>query len=184
MRSGSIAGLIAALMILSVGKTPAIAGIKSEVVPVGTNEFRVTLQTEVRASSAAVWKVLTDYDNHSSYLPYLVRSKVLFKSWEYSVVEQAGKFRVLFWSFQIWVKQKVTETPMSQMEFQALEGDFSNLAGAWTLEPTAQGTTLVCQFTVQPKRRVPTWAVRLAVRRYLANMVKEMAARAEKSEGI
>jgi ribosome-associated toxin RatA of RatAB toxin-antitoxin module len=148
----------------------------------GGNSFKVIIQAESSASVPSVWKVLTDYERHKDFLPYMTESKVVYQNPEYNVVDQAGKFRMLFWTFNIRVKQKTRESAPDSMRFQAVDGDFTQLDGHWRLAPRgAQGTRLFCEFQVQPKRRVPGWAMRMVAKRYLGQMVSAICERAEKN---
>ena len=147
----------------------------------GNNQYKMNFQMDVQASSSAVWGVLTDYDHHADYLPHLTRSQLIFKNWDYAVVDQEGKVKFLFWTFTLWVRQKINEKPMTAVLFQATEGDFSQLKGTWTLSGPAPGRThLACELTMQPRRRVPGWAVRWSAKKYLGAMVEALARHAER----
>jgi ribosome-associated toxin RatA of RatAB toxin-antitoxin module len=158
----------------------AAASVDASVSKAGSNLYHIVLQTDSKAPPAAVWTVLTDYDHHAQYLPYLVRSQVVDHNTGDKVVEQEGRFRILFWTFTVRVRQKVRETPPTGFHFQAVDGDFIQLEGDWHLSPAGQGTHVTSDFMVQPRRRVPLWAVKIAVSRYLAAMLKQMVVRAEK----
>jgi ribosome-associated toxin RatA of RatAB toxin-antitoxin module len=146
----------------------------------GSNSFKVSIHTQTTANQAAVWKVLTDYDHHAEYLPYLLSSKMVYHNEEYKVIDQHGQFKLLFWTFAIHVKQRTREVPPDVMTFQAIDGDFTQLEGQWRLSAKGQGTGLFVEFRVQPRRRVPGWAMKMVARRYLAQMVHAICERAEK----
>jgi ribosome-associated toxin RatA of RatAB toxin-antitoxin module len=95
-------------------------------------------------------------------------------------VEQHGRIRILFWTFKMRVTQQVTETPPTEMRFQAIAGDFQRLEGSWHLAALGDSTQLSCEFLLQPKRQVPEWAVRFAARHYLTKMVQSLQIHAEK----
>ena len=148
----------------------------------GDNLFRITLQTPIAAAQESVWTLLTDYDHHAGFLPYMTQSQIVATEGESQLIEQEGGIRILFWTFKMRVKQRVWEDAPSHMHFMAIEGDFDQLQGDFRLSvPSALSfqTILACDFTVKPKRRVPDWAVRMAAKHYLRKMVHVLAEKAE-----
>ncbi len=141
----------------------------------GPNQHRITLQTTLPAPPAAVWKVLTDYNHHAAILPYMSKSRIIRATSNEKTVEQEGKIHILFWTFKMQVTQRVTERPPDEMHFQAITGDFQRLEGTWHIVSSGTATGLNCEFLVQPRRRVPEWAVRFAAKRYLTRMVASLA---------
>jgi ribosome-associated toxin RatA of RatAB toxin-antitoxin module len=146
------------------------------------NRFDVSLRARIPAPLPAVWHVLTDYDHHADFLPYMRKSQCLREENGHKIVYQEGGLRILFWSFLIRVKQRVQEHPPSEMDFESIEGTFKTLKGEWYLRPSAVvpgPTQLDCHFVVEPKSRVPRWAVRFTTRHYLARMVRSLQKQAE-----
>ena len=144
----------------------------------GPNQHRIKLDTLIQAHIESVWAVLTDYNHHAEILPYLSKSIVLSSA--PLTVQQIGKIRVLFWTFTMHATQQIQEAPPVGMRFQAIAGDFKRLEGAWTLTMAGSTTRLTCDFLVEPIRKVPAWAVRMAARRYLTKMVGSLQEQAEK----
>ena len=154
------------------------------VASLGDNTSLIELDTQVRASPKILWGLLTDYDHHAGLLPYMTKSRVISREPAFTVVDQEGTIRILFWSFTMKVRQKVSEEAPKHMHFEAVEGDFTRLGGDWTLGQLVMipdGASLACRFTVRPKRRVPDWAVRMAARLYLKKMVHALAQAAERN---
>jgi len=174
--------LIGCLFLLIFPGVLAAEPVRVVVAMTGTNQYSISLKTTVQARQNSLWAVLTDYDHHAGFLPYMTLSRVVETHPDYKVVKQAGQIRILFWTFTMHVLQQVREEPPRHMHFQAISGDFTHLEGDWMLTPSAGSaaiTHLECQFLVQPRRRVPQWAVRLAARHYLATMVQRLQERAE-----
>lgn len=148
---------------------------------VAANASVITLDTDVQSTQVTLWKLLTDYNHLAQFLPYMSESVVVGKEGADLLVDQAGTIRILFWSFTMQMKERVTEDPPSQIHFKTIGGDFKRLEGDFHLNPghPASCTHLSCQFTVEPKRRVPDWAVRMAAQRYLRKMVHALAQKAE-----
>lgn len=176
--------LIAAAL-LSVLMVGAVAGIEIpraiDVAALGGNEFKISIRDDIRADPKTVWGVLTDYDHHADWLPFMTRSRVVTRLPDTLFVEQEGKIRVLIKTYTIRVKQQVWENASAgRMRFHAVEGDFKQLDGLWTVLPAAPGqTTLLCWFTMAPYRRAPEWAVKFIVKHYLSVMVRRLRDRAE-----
>lgn len=148
--------------------------------PIAPNEHKILMKTTVQSPRGPLWNALTDFDHHARILPYMTKSQVLERHATSYLVEQEGKIRILFWTFTMCVKQNIFENPPQEISFHAIEGDFQKLEGVWSLTPIDNHTTtLECQFVVQPKAKVPTWAVRMAAKHYLATMVKSLAREAE-----
>ncbi len=177
----------AALLILSIALLPnsylaASGPVEVGVETVQDNTSLVTLQTDIQAGQESVWGPLTDYDHHAGFLPFMTKSRIVANEGERQVIEQEGRIKILFWSYQMRVKQRVWEDPPRHMHFAAIEGDFDVLQGDFYLSvPTALElkTHLVCEFIVKPKKRVPDWAVRMAAKYYLRKMVAVIARKAE-----
>lgn len=141
----------------------------------------ISLDTQVKSTEKTLWDLMTDFNHQAQFLPYMTLSEVIGKEGNNLLVNQAGTIHILFWSFTMRMKQRVTEDPPGHIHFQTIEGDFKKLEGDFHLSPgpTASWTHLACQFEVEPKRYVPDWAVRMAARRYLRKMVHALAQRAE-----
>jgi len=150
----------------------------------GGNQFKISIRTEVRTNPKSVWTVLTDYDHHADWLPFMTRSRVVTHIPGTLFVEQEGQINVLVKTYKIRVKQQIWEnSSKGRMRFHAVEGDFRQLDGLWTILSAAPGqTTLLCWFTMEPYRHAPEWAVKFIVKRYLAVMVQRLRDQAE-SEG-
>jgi len=146
----------------------------------GGNEFKIVIRTEIRAAPRTVWTVLTDFDHHADWLPFMIESRVVSHLPGTLFVEQEGAIRVVK-TYTIRVKQQVWENaPAGRLRFHAVDGDFRKLDGLWTILPAAPGqTTLLCWFTMEPYRHAPEWAVKFIVKRYLSVMVHRLQDQAE-----
>ena len=163
--------LLLACLAAQAGAVPVAVTVTSE----GSNRFRIALETVIPAPQNAVWNVLTDYNHHVDFLPYMSKSRIVGKKDPALIVEQEGRIRVLFWTFTLQVTQEVYEMRPGQMRFRAIAGDFTRLEGTWRLAAEGSATRLACDFVVQPKRRVPAWAVRFTARHYLSRMLQSLA---------
>jgi ribosome-associated toxin RatA of RatAB toxin-antitoxin module len=179
----AVSAILLSTGLLAVSICGASESVEVGVETVQDNTSLVTLKTDILAAQESVWGLLTDYDHHAGFLPYITKSHVVAHEEERQVVEQEGRIQILFWSYKMHVKQRVWEDAPSHMHFTAIEGDFDILQGDFYLStPTAleRKTRLICEFIVRPKSRVPDWAVRMAAKHYLKKMVAVIADKAEK----
>lgn len=170
------------LVLLLVALSAPLPAVTHDVRVTGPNQYAVALSVPVQAPLETCWRILTDFQSHAKRLPHLERSQILETRPDAQIVEQEGKIRVLFWTFRIRVKQVVT-VASPQIDFHAIDGDFKSLRGTWRLSPSSTDPTqlvLSGQWAMEPKRRVPAWAVRFAVKRYLAAMVQALGRWMEK----
>jgi len=176
--------VILPIALFSIAPNSTAESVEVTVETVQDNTSLVTLQTDIDAGQETVWGLLTDYDHHAGFLPYITKSHILESDGEKQLVEQEGSIQILLWSYKMHVKQRVWEDPPRHMHFSAIEGDFDVLQGDFYLiSPTALQlkTQLSCEFVVKPKRRVPDWAVRMAAKHYLKKMVAVIAKKAERA---
>jgi ribosome-associated toxin RatA of RatAB toxin-antitoxin module len=94
----------------------------------------------VQATPSEVWKVLTDYDRMSDFLPNLNYSKRLDGPDDKFQVEQKGK---VFWgpfSFSYDFVREVVQTPPQEIQSRLISGNFRQLDGETRLIPFGEGT--------------------------------------------
>ncbi len=119
--------------------------------------FEVAARGEVRATPAAVWKILTNYDTMHEYVPDLQRSRVLSRTGNRAVVEQYGVARFLFIQRDIHLVVQVDEEPMSAIGIGLIAGDMKVYNCRWELVPVPEtgGTRIVYSGKLVPKFYVP-----------------------------
>lgn len=91
----------------------------------------------VKSSQDAVWKVLTDYDGLSKFLPNVISSKVLKSDGNRKVIEQVDARQVFLINVRSRIRSSITETAKTRIDFQQVDGDLQKLQGYWTVEPVA-----------------------------------------------
>ncbi len=161
----------------------AASSVSVKVTSLGKNQFHLWVEADTKAPPERVWNVLTDYNHHAQFMPYIVKSQVVKEFSDSRVVEQEGRIRVLLKSYTIRVRQRVWEAPKIRVHFQAVDGDFHKLEGTWVLSPLANGPTKIrCGFIMEPRRWVPAWAVRFVARVYLTRMVSNLLDKIERGQ--
>lgn len=119
-----------------------------ERLPQGTRRLAVQLRTPL--SVEMLWKVLTDYDQLSTFIPNLASSTVLSRDDNTVRLAQVGSQQLLGLKFSAQVELELTEhRPEGLLRFRMLKGDFRRFEGAWRLQSLPDGTSLLYDLTVQ-----------------------------------
>ncbi len=145
------------------------------------DSFEVEAAAEFEAEVPVAWGVLTDYDRLSEFIPGMHSSRIVFRSNHSITVDQSGEARLLFLSFPMQVRLEVEEFPYERIVSRAIEGNFKELLGAYTLE--ARGRRLLLRYTgtLTPDFSIPpligTILVRNTVKKRFSAMVDEIMRR-------
>lgn len=146
--------------------------------------FEVASSGEVRASPAAVWKVLTNYDRMSEFVPDLKTSKVLSRTGNKAIIEQFGVASFLFIRRDIHLIVQATEEPMTAIDIGLITGDMRVYQCRWELVPVPEtgGTRIVYSGKLVPKFYVPGMLGANIIRSDIERMMKAVLARLEKGD--
>ena len=170
--------LITSFIFLSA--TPAVADIVPPDVAVrridaeGDQVFEVTASGTVKASPAAVWKVLTDYEAMPDYVPDLALTKVISRNGNRATIEQSGVARFLFLSRTIHLVVNVVEEPISSIDIRLVHGDMKVYSCRWEMTsiPETGGTRIAYTGKLVPKFYVPGMLGSNIIRRDIERMMK------------
>lgn len=144
----------------------------------GEQVFEVAASGTVKASPTSVWKVLTDYDAMPEFVPDLKKSKVLSRTGNHAVIEQAGVARFLFLSRPIHLVVQAAEEPMSAIDITLVTGDMKVYACRWELTALPDGGTRVSYSgKMVPKFYVPGMLSSNIIRRDIERMMKAVLER-------
>lgn len=169
--------VLCALPALATATTPEVAvkRIDSET----QQMFDVSASGTVKASPAAVWKVLTDYEAMPDYVPDLKMTRVMSRSGNRVVVEQAGVARFLFLRRSIHLVVSVTEDPISSIDIELMQGDMKVYSCRWELTPIADtgGTRIAYTGKLVPKFYVPGVLGTSIIRRDIERMMTAVLVR-------
>lgn len=168
---------------------PAVAGPAKPEVAVkrvdseGEQVFEVTASGTVRASPAAVWKVLTDYEAMPEFVPDLEKNNVISRSGNRVILEQSGVARFLFLSRTIKLIVDVAEEPVSSIEIKLVTGDMKVYHCRWEMTPVPEtgGTRIVYTGKMVPKFYVPGMLGSNIIRRDIERMMQAVLERLEES---
>ncbi len=145
------------------------------------DSFKVEAVAEFEAEVTLAWEVITDYDRLSEFIPGMHSSRIVSRSKRSVIVDQNGEARLLFLSFPIKVRLEVEEFPYERVVSRAIEGNFKDLRGVYTLE--ARGRRLLLHYTgsMTPDFSIPpligTFLVRNTAEKRFGAMVDEIMRR-------
>ncbi len=141
----------------------------------------VDASAEVDADLLQTWRVLTDYDHLSTFIPGMLVSRVIAREGNSVVLEQKGEARLLFLAFPIEVKLAVAEFPHQRIVAHAVAGNFTEMAGTYTLDKRDNRVVLRYQGRMVPDFLVPpligTLVLKRNVERQFAALVDEIERR-------
>jgi ribosome-associated toxin RatA of RatAB toxin-antitoxin module len=138
----------------------------------GEQVFQVVASGTVKAAPAHVWKVLTDYEAMPEFVPDLKKNKVVSRTGNRAVIEQAGVARFLFLSRAIHLVVQASEEPMSAIDISLVNGDMKVYACRWELTALPDGGTRVSYSgKMVPKFYVPGMLGSNIIRRDIERML-------------
>jgi ribosome-associated toxin RatA of RatAB toxin-antitoxin module len=149
----------------------------------GEQVFEVRASGTVRASPAAVWKVLTDYEAMPEFVPDLEKTKVISRTGNRVIIEQSGVARFLFLSRTIHLIVHVSEEPISSIEIKLVTGDMKVYHCRWemTAVPETGGTRISYTGKMVPKFYVPGMLGSNIIRRDIERMMKAVLERLDET---
>jgi ribosome-associated toxin RatA of RatAB toxin-antitoxin module len=138
-----------------------------ERLPQGARRLAAQLRTPL--SVELLWKVLTDYENLSTFIPNLARSAVLAKTGNRVHLAQVGSQQLLGLKFSAQVELELTEhLADGLLQFRMVKGDFRRFEGIWRLQALPDGTSLLYELTVQGCLGMPVGLIEQRLRADLA----------------
>lgn len=150
----------------------------------GFSFFEVNAKSFVQATPRQAWKVLTDYERLTEFVPGLVRSKVLSRNQREVTLEQESNAGFLFLSQTIRLVVRLREQPFSTIEVALVSGDMKRYQARWTLTAFAQngrdGTLIGYSGAIEPVFFLPPVVGRQLVQANVRKMVQAVSAEIEK----
>ncbi len=120
-----------------------------ERLPSGTRRLAAKLRTPVRVE--ALWRVLTDYEHLSDFIPNLSVSELLERSNDRVMLRQVGSQRFIGLNFSAEVHLELIEDiSLGELRFALKKGDFRRFDGAWKMQDhDGQGSCIFYELIVQ-----------------------------------
>ncbi|PSN11341.1 hypothetical protein C7293_24685 [filamentous cyanobacterium CCT1] len=119
------------------------------VVKGGQGQYGLMIATTV--SHAAAWAVLTDYSSFETFLPTVVKSRVVETEGDRTIVEQIDRRRIMLHTMESKVLTENLELDGQQISFRLLEGNLEYMYGHWRIDaaPPSLGHDLRCLLSQQ-----------------------------------
>jgi ribosome-associated toxin RatA of RatAB toxin-antitoxin module len=141
--------------------------------PAEGRQRQIEARIKLSQTIEQVWKVLTDYDALSSFIPNLAKSQRIEHPTGGIRIEQVGTQRLLRFNFSARVVLDMDEKYPYTINFKMVEGDFKAFSGYWQLEPIEigqpnNGTNLTYVVLVLPKRFMPIAIIERRLQKDLA----------------
>ena len=139
-----------------------------EVLPGGTRRLAAQLTTMLDFDS--LWRVLTNYNQLSEYIPNLISSVVISRDENQVHLKQIGSQEFLGFKFSAEVLMKLIEDkPNGALRFSLIKGDFRRFEGSWKISnsPLIEGTYLTYELTVQGCLGMPVKLIETHLRKNL-----------------
>lgn len=96
----------------------------------------------LRGELSTVWRVLTDYDAYSRFIPGMQQSKVVVRLGNTATVEQHGEVQLLWVKRPLHVLLSVVEEPMRSVESTLLSGSVKYFRGRYELSSVGDSVQL------------------------------------------
>jgi ribosome-associated toxin RatA of RatAB toxin-antitoxin module len=143
-----------------------------QIAKVAERQRQITAKVQIPHPVERVWKVLTDYEALTEFIPNLAKSSLLEHPNGGIRLEQIGSQRLLNFNFCARVVLDLEESFPKEINFQMVEGDFKGFSGYWCLEPYVLneliGTNLCYSIQIWPKLTMPV----TIIERRLSNDLK------------
>lgn len=149
----------------------------------GQQVFEVTAKGSVKATPEAVWKVLTDYESMPEFVPDLEKTKVLSRTGNRVILEQAGVARFLFLSRTIHLVVQAAEEPITAIDISLVTGDMLVYSCRWEMTALPDGGTRI-DYTgkMVPKFYVPGMLGSNIIKRDIERMMAAVLQRLDRTD--
>lgn len=138
----------------------------------------------LRADAATAWRVLTEYDHYSDFIPGVRSSRVVKRQGTRVTVEQTGDAAVWLLQVPLDITYEITEFPPNRIQSQASGSSLSTLTSSYALTPTAQGVRLDYAGYLSPRRALLGKIEEMAVRRSVVREFQALADEIERRDGF
>lgn len=127
---------------------------KNEDIRVGGENGNYEVNILVNSSQERVWKVLTNYNDLSRFIPDIVASKIIENKGNQKVIDQ-----VYLSSYTFWVKAKIrlqiTESYLKGLEIELIKADYlKSFQANWSIKNNSYKKSLLT-YTLKIDPKVP-----------------------------
>ncbi|MBV7538489.1 SRPBCC family protein [Duganella sp. sic0402] len=150
----------------------------------GQHMYEVDATGMVNASLPKVWRILTNYERMTEFVPDMESCKVLSRNGNEVIIEQFGVARFLFMNRTIHLIVRATEQPMSAIDIALISGDMKHYESRWELIPVPEtgGTKIVYHGKLLPNFYVPGLIGSKMIRSDIERMMSAVLARLDRRD--
>lgn len=150
----------------------------------GQHMYELDASGVVAAPLPRVWRILTNYERMTEFVPDLESCKVLSRNGNEVMIEQFGVARLLFMSRPIHLIVRATEQPMSAIDIALVSGDMKHYEARWELIPMPEtgGTKVVYKGRMMPNFYVPSLFGSKMIRMDVEHMMRAVLARLDRRD--
>ena len=131
-----------ALAFVVVAAQPVAAATITIVVERNGNTTDIRASAVLNANVATAWRVLTDYNRYTEFIPDLRVSRVVARRGATVTVEQSGDAALWLFKIPLNVTFEINEIPPNGLRSRAVAGSLRALASSYALMPAASGVRL------------------------------------------
>jgi ribosome-associated toxin RatA of RatAB toxin-antitoxin module len=137
----------------------------------------------LHADAATAWRVLTDYNGYTAFIPDLRRSRVVARDGATVTVEQSGDAAIWLFKVPLEITFVIKEIPPDKLQSRAVAGSLRALTSSYTLTPTASGIRLEYTGRIAPGFEIFGQVEQKVVRRNVARQFQALADEIERQAG-
>jgi hypothetical protein len=156
LRGAALCASMAFVAVLALASAqPARAGPVSIETTRDGNAIDIHASAVLNADAGTAWRVLTDYDHYTDFVPGLRLSRVVARRGEVVTVQQSGA--AAFWLFELPldITFEIQEVPPHVLLSRAVAGSLRGLTSRYALTPVPHGTRLDYVGRVVPGFELP-----------------------------
>lgn len=168
----------AVLLALALGAASARADeIQVRLTETTRKDYTVEGVFQVKASSTAVWSVLTDYDHIARFVPAMRESRLVeTKADGGLVVDQEAVGSVLFFSKAVHVRLDVHRADETLRFVDVIRKDFRLYSGSWNVRAAGDSTEVTYRLEAEPDFLSPAILMRRGLKRGAADLLDQVRA--------
>ncbi|MFN9624527.1 MAG: SRPBCC family protein [Cyanobacteriota bacterium] len=146
---------------------------------------RLAVQLRLVPEPAAIWNVITEYDNLHRFIPNLEHSRVIWRRDGHVGVEQVGTQMLCGLRFSARVTLELMEAAESgRLVFRMTQGDFRCFQGEWRVGRDNTSSWLFYDLLVQGKPGMPIGLIEQRLQQDLANNLRGVQQEAIRRQGV
>ena len=104
----------------------------------------------LNSDAATAWRVLTDYNRYTEFIPDLRLSRVVARDGSTVTVEQSGNAAIWLLRWPLDITFEIKEIPPSSLQSRAVAGSLRALTSSYALTPATPGIRLDYVGRVEP----------------------------------